>query len=1656
MRGLLAAVLFASQAVLLTNCGGGGVVNLSTPSITVSVSPKTASVLTSESVQFSATVKGTTNASVTWSVNGLPGGNATVGTIEASGLYTAPAIPPSPNVVTVRAASVVDPTRMDTASVTIANPVPTLSSISPSTIDAGSANTALTVSGTGFARQSAVMLGSSALATTFGSSTQLTVVIPAAQLANAGTLAVTVVTPSPGGGTSIALNLTVLVVVTVSPTSQTVNVTQTQQFTATVTGSPNQTVTWSISGAGTGNSKVGTINVTGLYTAPAVPPTPNPVTIVATSAADATQTGTATVTIGNPAPTLTSISPTAVNAGAPDTALSVGGSNFTAQSVVQANGNALATVFGSSTQLTSTIPASMMVNTGTLSITVNSPAPGGGTSGSADFKIWPSYPRSNAGSVLRTPPPLARIPIKGTTVSVLDWTAKDSNGTQEDVLATDHSLAPMGIPNIDTTDLATSTTNPFLAVAGVLDTSSSLSSTEISSLVAYVKNGGTLYLWRPSVTALLNSLGIGGFNSHSGVALRPLTFDVTKTDPLLRYIDNPVEVNWQLSISSGVTTLGYHPGSCTMLASWSTGDAAVLNCSLGSGRAYVFGWRLRQILTLAERLTVPGIEPPSTNTLVLDADICRLLMRASYEGYAVNPQVRQFAPGGHHAALIITQDVDATTSYSFVPEFADFENSQGFKSTFNFTTNPYHNGWIGPMYVASGMDSIQHALNLGFDVEDHSVGHFPDFDKAPFGTGNETAGNYMPLYSSSTASTSGMSVIGELGVSRWLLENDFGITVDTFRAGHLLIPKNFLQGLTETGYERDSTFAGGLTRGSFPYVTFTVNNSIVTTYPVMEYPLAISDDRGLTDTTLNQTVSEWNDVIRANYANNAPTVLLLHPTNDTLKKQALINLLQSVSDLDLWKGDLKTFATFWESQGVTSRPVPSNITLSISPQAVTVFTGTTQQFTSTVTGTTNQNVTWWVNGVTGGNATFGTIGPTGLYTAPAVPPSPSTVTITAISAADPTRTASASATIVNPPFSITSLSPPSINAGSPDTSLVVTGSDFVPQSVVQANGITLATTYNSSTQLLTTLPSTMLVNATTLLITVSNAAAGGGTTTGVNFLVLAVVAVSPPNASPVTGQTQQFTAAVSGTTNQIATWSIDGAGSGNSTVGTISLTGLYTAPAVVPNPASITVRATSAFDNAGTGTSAVTITSPVEDWPKYRRDLANTGRSAETGLSSANVSLLRRKWTFDTGGKVSASPAMATVGGVSTVFVGSWNGVFYALNAETGHQIWSFPIDVIPNGAKCGPPPPPAVTNPCQRIASSAAVANGKVYFGAGNGFLYALDAATGALSWKIQLGDPDKGAEIWASPAVFNGLVYVGLSSHDDAPCVAGKVFALDATTGAITWSFDVIDQSTCPVPGTCVGGGMWSSPAVDTTFSILYYGSGNPGNGCSPSSPVAGTAYTDGILALDLATGSLKGFFQAVLVDTTDLFDFGSSAVLHTTSQCTSSGFSSWVTEANKGGTVFTLPRGSAGFLSLTPFQNTLNSGELIASPALVASTNATDCNNIYLPTENGYLFNLQQLGDGTGSVSVQSSVAVNISGGCATPGSCPLFSAPAAITDILFFGGGSGSGNFYAYSTAGDRLFTFGTLGLVASGPAISHSRVYFGSFDHFVYCLSINGE
>src|SRR5580698_3487988 len=173
-------------------------------SISVTVTPNPASVRAGSSQQFAATVTGTSNSSVTWSVNNVAGGNSAFGTITASGNYTAPATLPNPNTITIQATSSADSSASGTSAVTLLNPTPALSSINPTSINVGAFS--LTATRSKFLSGSQVLLAGVPLTTTFVSSTQLTATGTASTV---GIFAVSVSNPNPGQSSSSSINLQV-------------------------------------------------------------------------------------------------------------------------------------------------------------------------------------------------------------------------------------------------------------------------------------------------------------------------------------------------------------------------------------------------------------------------------------------------------------------------------------------------------------------------------------------------------------------------------------------------------------------------------------------------------------------------------------------------------------------------------------------------------------------------------------------------------------------------------------------------------------------------------------------------------------------------------------------------------------------------------------------------------------------------------------------------------------------------------------------------------------------------------------------------------------------------------------------------------------------------------------------------------------------------------------------------------------------------------------------------------------------------------------------------------------------------------------------------------------------------------------------------------
>jgi hypothetical protein len=391
----------------------------------------------------------------------------------------------------------------------------------------------------------------------------------------------------------------------------------------------------------------------------------------------------------------------------------------------------------------------------------------------------------------------------------------------------------------------------------------------------------------------------------------------------------------------------------------------------------------------------------------------------------------------------------------------------------------------------------------------------------------------------------------------------------------------------------------------------------------------------------------------------------------------------------------------------------------------------------------------------------------------------------------------------------------------------------------------------------TTLPTSVLVGFT----------GGTGGLTDVHAVQnVSITAGSPPPAPTVTGVTPASGPSAGGTAVTLSGTNLTGASEvdfGAMAASTFTVNSASSITATTP-PGSGTVDAT--VVTAG-GTSATNVNDeftftggpPPSSVATYRGDLGRSGYyPSESGLTTANAAKLKVHWTAAGGVDSFAQPIVAN----NMIFWSDWNGTEHGANLS-GQDLWNTNIGTTtpPASDNCSPKTSGPTSTPTLGTVGGVLA----LFVGGGNGVLYALNAQTGSILWQTRLGtSPDN--FLWDSPALYNGTIYMGVASYGDCPLVQGQLVALNATTGAITGTADM-------VPNGCIGGGIWSSPTVDASAGTIWVTTGTP-HACSN-----GTAYAPAIVELRASDLSVLGYWNVpVSSQSAGDPDFGSTPTLFT----------------------------------------------------------------------------------------------------------------------------------------------------------------------------------
>jgi alcohol dehydrogenase (cytochrome c) len=266
-------------------------------------------------------------------------------------------------------------------------------------------------------------------------------------------------------------------------------------------------------------------------------------------------------------------------------------------------------------------------------------------------------------------------------------------------------------------------------------------------------------------------------------------------------------------------------------------------------------------------------------------------------------------------------------------------------------------------------------------------------------------------------------------------------------------------------------------------------------------------------------------------------------------------------------------------------------------------------------------------------------------------------------------------------------------------------------------------------------------------------------------------------------------------------------------------------------------------------------------------------------ITTGNVKNMHVAWIFQTDVRESMETSPIIVNGVMYVTT-SFDHV-YALNAQTGEQIWHYKHDMGPITVYC-----------CGPNNRGAAVYGDKVYIGTLDAKLVALDAKTGKPVWSVQIADPSLGYSETMAPTVVDGKVLIGTNGGEYG--IRGFVKAYDANDGKLLWTFNTIPDNSVGVwaekdatgrdmhrdiaaekaqlektgdPSKTLGGGVWQNPSVDLATKRIYFVVGNPSPDLDGAIRPGDNLYTDSLVSVDLDTGKLACYLQYIAHDVWDL---------------------------------------------------------------------------------------------------------------------------------------------------------------------------------------------
>lgn len=471
-------------------------------------------------------------------------------------------------------------------------------------------------------------------------------------------------------------------------------------------------------------------------------------------------------------------------------------------------------------------------------------------------------------------------------------------------------LRTMGVPAVIAPTIAEAVRYRIVVLAGA-PAPGAIAADDLARLTAFAASGGVLVGEALTDPKLFDLFGIDATRERSDRSSVDWTAagDVTIAD-LDRASERRVDIDDRFG--STFRTVGYSVQRCAeVLARFDDGTAAVTRRSLpDGGTAYALGGRLTDLVTRHHEGARWSARAQYQNAFDTSADGWLLWLRSVYRAHIDGGVTMSTAPGGRRFAVLPTLSLNFSLGVGPTTDYVRAAYTRKITPTV-FVWTKVVTDWLDVAFFSDGgpFDDVMQTIRAhGAEIAAQTVAHSPVFDKLPMGTGTESFPAYQPFVASRTVTT-GATVLGEIRVSRQLIQSRLNPHMTSFRAGYLLTTPRLAVAEEAAGIRDDSSTTQGWVGGALP---FSIPRFDGTGYAdVTTFPVVVEDERGV---RIDQRLDEARDLIAANGDNGAPSVVLFHPNGWDWKLKAWDKLLMDIPS-DAWTGTVQQFGDFWQDRG---------------------------------------------------------------------------------------------------------------------------------------------------------------------------------------------------------------------------------------------------------------------------------------------------------------------------------------------------------------------------------------------------------------------------------------------------------------------------------------------------------------------------------------------------------------------------------------------------------------------------------------------------------------------------------------------------------------------------------------------------------------------